>query len=94
MSSSFDLVILGLHVIGMHFMNPPPVMKLIEIVRGADTSDGTFAATKELSQSLSDHYIPAIILKNVNVTYVGLMEDDELIADVYAAAMFPSTHNF
>ncbi|WJX70981.1 3-hydroxybutyryl-CoA dehydrogenase [Trifolium repens] len=39
-------------VIGMHFMNPPPVMKLIEIVRGADTSDETFAATKELSQRL------------------------------------------
>ncbi|KAE8680134.1 hypothetical protein F3Y22_tig00111392pilonHSYRG00334 [Hibiscus syriacus] len=29
-------------VIGMHFMNPPPVMKLVEIVRGADTSDETF----------------------------------------------------
>lgn len=39
-------------VIGMHFMNPPPVMKLIEIVRGADTSDATFAATKALSQRL------------------------------------------
>ncbi|CAK8561334.1 unnamed protein product [Lathyrus sativus] len=39
-------------VIGMHFMNPPPVMKLIEIVRGADTSDDTFAATKALSQRL------------------------------------------
>ncbi|CAL0303764.1 unnamed protein product [Lupinus luteus] len=40
-------------VIGMHFMNPPPVMKLIEIVRGADTSDETFAATKALSERLS-----------------------------------------
>lgn len=39
-------------VIGMHFMNPPPMMKLIEIVRGADTSDATFAATKALSQRL------------------------------------------
>ncbi|KAI5420537.1 uncharacterized protein LOC127075473 [Lathyrus oleraceus] len=39
-------------VIGMHFMNPPPVMKLIEIVRGADTSEDTFAATKALSQRL------------------------------------------
>lgn len=39
-------------MIGMHFMNPPPVMKLIEIVRGADTSDATFAATKALSQRL------------------------------------------
>lgn len=37
-------------VIGMHFMNPPPVMKLIEIVRGADTSDETFATTKALSE--------------------------------------------
>uniref|UniRef100_A0A0R0JSV2 3-hydroxybutyryl-CoA dehydrogenase n=1 Tax=Glycine max TaxID=3847 RepID=A0A0R0JSV2_SOYBN len=35
-------------VIGMHFMNPPPVMKLIEIVRGADTSEETFVATKAL----------------------------------------------
>ncbi|TKY66497.1 3-hydroxybutyryl-CoA dehydrogenase [Spatholobus suberectus] len=39
-------------VIGMHFMNPPPVMKLIEIVRGADTSNETFAATKALSERL------------------------------------------
>ncbi|XP_054816370.1 uncharacterized protein LOC129316124 isoform X2 [Prosopis cineraria] len=39
-------------VIGMHFMNPPPVMKLIEIVRGADTSDETFRATKALSERL------------------------------------------
>lgn len=34
----------------MHFMNPPPVMKLVEIVRGADTSDYTFAATKALAE--------------------------------------------
>lgn len=34
----------------MHFMNPPPVMKLIEIVRGADTSEETFVATKALSE--------------------------------------------
>lgn len=31
-------------------MNPPPVMKLIEIVRGADTSEETFVATKALSE--------------------------------------------
>ncbi|MCH94673.1 hypothetical protein A2U01_0015636, partial [Trifolium medium] len=44
---------------------------------------------------MSDHYLPAIILKNVNVTYAGMMEDDdELIPDVYVAPMFPSTHNF
>lgn len=38
-----------LQVIGMHFMNPPPIMKLVEIVRGADTSDETFNATKALA---------------------------------------------
>ncbi|KAL5564354.1 hypothetical protein UlMin_027518 [Ulmus minor] len=37
-------------VIGMHFMNPPPIMKLVEIVRGADTSDETFSRTKALAE--------------------------------------------
>lgn len=37
-------------VIGMHFMNPPPIMKLVEIIRGADTSDKTFKATKTLAE--------------------------------------------
>ncbi|KAH9802583.1 3-hydroxyacyl-CoA dehydrogenase family protein [Citrus sinensis] len=37
-------------VIGMHFMNPPPLMKLVEVIRGADTSDETFRATKALAE--------------------------------------------
>ncbi|XP_071717019.1 uncharacterized protein [Rutidosis leptorrhynchoides] len=37
-------------VIGMHFMNPPPIMKLVEIIQGADTSDETFNATKTLAE--------------------------------------------
>ncbi|KAI0504934.1 hypothetical protein KFK09_015891 [Dendrobium nobile] len=37
-------------VIGMHFMNPPPVMKLIEIVRGADTSEAVFSKIKALAE--------------------------------------------
>ncbi len=36
-------------VIGMHFMNPVPVMKLVEIIRGLATSDDTFNVTKELA---------------------------------------------
>jgi len=39
-------------VIGMHFFNPAPVMKLIEIVRGLATSDETFHTTKEISLKL------------------------------------------
>ncbi|XP_042520415.1 3-hydroxybutyryl-CoA dehydrogenase [Macadamia integrifolia] len=39
-------------VIGMHFMNPVPTMKLVEIIRGADTSDETFVAVKSLAERL------------------------------------------
>ena len=39
-------------VIGMHFFNPAPVMKLIEIIRGMVTSDETFHLTRELSLKL------------------------------------------
>ncbi|MEK9139312.1 MAG: 3-hydroxybutyryl-CoA dehydrogenase [Bacteroidota bacterium] len=39
-------------VIGMHFMNPVPVMKLIEIIRGLATSNETYAAVKALSERI------------------------------------------
>jgi 3-hydroxybutyryl-CoA dehydrogenase len=37
-------------VIGMHFMNPVPVMKLVEVIRGLATSDETFQLTWSLSE--------------------------------------------
>jgi 3-hydroxybutyryl-CoA dehydrogenase len=37
-------------VIGMHFMNPPPVMQLIEVVRGLQTSDATWQAVQDLAK--------------------------------------------
>jgi 3-hydroxybutyryl-CoA dehydrogenase len=39
------------NVIGMHFMNPVPVMKLVEVIRGLATSDETFNTTWELAQT-------------------------------------------
>jgi len=39
-------------VIGMHFMNPVPVMKLVEIIRGLASSDETCAAVKSLSEKI------------------------------------------
>jgi 3-hydroxybutyryl-CoA dehydrogenase len=39
-------------VIGMHFMNPVPLMALVEIIRGAATSDETYAATKAMAEKM------------------------------------------
>jgi 3-hydroxybutyryl-CoA dehydrogenase len=39
-------------VIGMHFMNPVPVMQLVEVIRGLATSDATTAAVMELARSV------------------------------------------
>jgi 3-hydroxybutyryl-CoA dehydrogenase len=39
-------------VIGMHFFNPVPVMKLVEVIRGLETTDQTFAQVKALAETL------------------------------------------
>ena len=39
-------------VVGMHFMNPVPVMKLLEIIRGLSTSDETFKTVKDLGERM------------------------------------------
>ncbi|PON88944.1 3-hydroxyacyl-CoA dehydrogenase [Trema orientale] len=69
-------------VIGMHFMNPPPIMKLVEIVRGADTSDETFNVTKALaerfgktvicSQDYSGFIVNRILMPMINEAFFAL----------------------
>ena len=39
-------------VIGMHFMNPVPLMKLVEVIRGIATSDETYEKVRELSETM------------------------------------------
>jgi len=46
-------------VIGMHFMNPVPLMKLVEIIKGLATSDETFRATHDLALKMEKTPVPA-----------------------------------
>jgi 3-hydroxybutyryl-CoA dehydrogenase len=57
-TSSISITELGGHTgrpdkfIGMHFFNPVPVMKLVEVIRGIETSDETYEAVHELAERL------------------------------------------
>ena len=62
--------------IGMHFFNPVPVMPLVEITRGRDTSESTVATTLELSKSLGKTPItsldyPGFIVNRMFVPFVN-----------------------
>jgi 3-hydroxybutyryl-CoA dehydrogenase len=46
-------------VIGMHFMNPVPMMKLVEIIKGLETSEETFRITRDLTLKLGKTPVPA-----------------------------------
>jgi 3-hydroxybutyryl-CoA dehydrogenase len=46
-------------VMGMHFMNPVPLMKLVELIRGIQTSDETFKAVQEMVQRMGKSGVEA-----------------------------------
>ncbi len=46
-------------VIGMHFMNPVPMMQLVEIINGLATSDDTFQTTRDLALKMGKTPVPA-----------------------------------
>jgi len=70
--------------IGMHFMNPVPVMKLVEIIRGYSTSDETYKLIKDLTTKLGKipvevHDYPGfisnrILMPMINEAIFALME--------------------
>lgn len=47
-------------VAGMHFMNPVPLMKLVEGIRGLQTSDETFAAVKTLAEKMDKVFVESV----------------------------------
>jgi 3-hydroxybutyryl-CoA dehydrogenase len=62
-------------VVGMHFFNPVPVMKLVEIIKGLATSDGVLAASREFALSLGKEPItcpdtPAFVVNKLLIPYL------------------------
>jgi len=58
-------------VIGMHFFNPVHLMKLVEIVRGLETSDSTFQTTEEVSRRMGKETVavnesPGFVTSRIN----------------------------
>ena len=89
-------------VIGMHFMNPPPIMKLVEIIRGLPTSDATFETTRALAerlgkQTVSSRDIPGFIVNRIlmpmlNEACFALYESIASIEDIDAAINLGLNH--
>ena len=82
-------------VIGMHFMNPVPIMKLVEIIRGLPTSDETYAAvnaaaekmgkTTVLAQDYAGFIVNRILMPMINEAVYTLMEGVGSVEDIDAA---------
>lgn len=89
-------------VIGMHFFNPAPVMKLIEIIRGMATSQETFDAIKEISLELSKEPVevkeaPGFVVNRILIPMineaVGILADGVATAeDIDTAMKFGANH--
>jgi len=70
-------------VIGMHFMNPVPAMKLVEIIRGLATSDATFQQTRALAEQLGKTTMTAQDFPGFIVNRVLLPMINEAIYTMY-----------
>ncbi len=89
-------------VIGMHFMNPVPLMKLIEVIRGLQTSQETFDATMDLSRGLGKEPVPAndapgfvanrVLMPMINEAAYALMEGVGKAEDIDAIMRMGANH--
>ena len=82
-------------VVGMHFFNPVPVMKLVEVIKGLATSDETVARTVALAERMGKTAIPAndragfvsnrVLMPMINEAFLAWMEgvaEPEAIDDI------------
>ncbi len=70
-------------VIGMHFMNPVPAMKLVEIIRGLATSEGTYRETQHLAERLGKTTMTAQDFPGFIVNRVLLPMINEAVYTLY-----------
>ncbi|MDY6011709.1 3-hydroxybutyryl-CoA dehydrogenase [Clostridium sp.] len=89
-------------VIGMHFFNPAPVMKLIEIIRGIATSQETFDAVKELSIAIGKEPVevseaPGFVVNRILIPMINeasfiLQEGIASAEDIDTAMKYGANH--
>lgn len=89
-------------VIGMHFMNPPPLMKLVEIVRGVQTSEETYGTIKALAEKMGKTVVTSndspgflvnrILIPMLNEACLALQEGVGTPADIDTGAKLGLNH--
>jgi len=89
-------------VIGMHFFNPAPVMKLVELIRGMATSQETFDAVKELSVAIGKEPVevaeaPGFVVNRILIPMINeatfiLQEDIASVEDIDTSMKFGAGH--
>ena len=89
-------------VIGMHFFNPAPVMKLVEIIRGIATSQETFDAVKELSVAIGKEPVevaeaPGFVVNRILIPMINeasfiLQEGIATVEDIDTAMKYGANH--
>jgi 3-hydroxybutyryl-CoA dehydrogenase len=85
-------------VVGMHFMNPVPIMKLVELIKGLQTSDETYNAVKEaaekmgkitvLSQDYPGFIVNRVLMPMINEAVFALMEGLASVEDIDTAMKY------
>jgi 3-hydroxybutyryl-CoA dehydrogenase len=107
-TSSISITLLGAatrrpeRVVGMHFMNPVPVMKLVELIRGLATSDETFAVTSALatrmgktlitSRDVPGFLVNRVLMPLVNEAVFALQEGIGSAEDIDQGARLGLNH--
>ncbi len=82
-------------VVGMHFMNPVPLMKLVELIRGLQTSDAAFSAVEAAAQKMGKTTVVAqdypgfivnrVLMPMINEAVYALMEGVGTVEDIDTA---------